>query len=474
MLASSALCALSAAPTHAQQADLEALVRRQAEQIARLEARLNALEATTKPAASSQAQVAPPAVPALAAPAPTPVTSELATRLAKVEQVQAKQSRIDWARGGPEFSSADGSFTFHPRLRLFLDASTTSGSKLDSRNLTGTEGRDFMLGFDGRLGGPLSYLVEVAFTDNKTSVKNVFVAWTQPVGGDNLELSVGNRVTERTMEGSTAINDIHFLERNAVAAATQPQAGYYGMGVRARYLGRGWHIGLEASGNDINELGAANDTALVSTRVHWTPLSTPRGLIHLGAWGYLEDISSGTTSASRNIYIGGHFADALQIRSGTVSGPSSSAAYGVELAESLGPTWAIAEYGHREINAASTHPQIDAYALSAGWFLTGEHIAYAARTGIWGRQTVSKAFNAGGPGAVELVGRYEHAALFENVGLAGVGGAGSAVTVGLNWYLTPNVKLAGSYSAWRTDNASGSIIGPDDGQTLAASMRLTY
>ena len=55
-----------------------------------------------------------------------------------------------------------------------------------------------------------------------------------------------------------------------------------------------------------------------------------------------------------------------------------------------------------------------------------------------------------------------------------LGGEGDALTFGANWFLNPNVRLMGNYIFWKTDNASGPVIGSDNGRTIALSMRLTY
>ena len=388
----------------------------------------------------------------------------------RIATLEPSRGGASWDRGSPELVSRDGNYSFRPRIRMFTDFGSTSGSSSSARNLTGTEQRLFDLGFEGRIGPEFSYLYEAGFGDNRLTVKNAFVAWTRALDSRHLlEFTVGNRVTGRTMDGSTSINDIHFMERNVVASSTQPQKGFYGLGFRGRIYGPDWHVAFEVAGNDVNSLGNADDSTTYSIRTHWNPLKTRTALVHLGAWAYHEDISPAVTTTQRNIFIGGHVPDALMVQSGTIAAPRKGTGAGVEAAGILKSIWIAGEYGGRNVDAA-TDVRFRAGSVSAGWFITGETVAYADKIGIWGRQQVLRPVGRGGWGAIELLSRYEKVTLRNGL----LGGEGDALTFGANWFLNPNVRLMGNYIFWKTDNASGPVIGSDNGRTIALSMRLTY
>ena len=117
-------------PAPLSQAELSHLVQQQALQIQQLEARLRAVEGGQGTAAAT----------------PTPPAPALETRVAALESGQSKLPKVSWAKGAPEFSSADGNTVFRPRGRLFVDASSTDGSAVAERNVSGTEIRSVRLG----------------------------------------------------------------------------------------------------------------------------------------------------------------------------------------------------------------------------------------------------------------------------------------------------------------------------------------
>ncbi|MBT2245628.1 hypothetical protein JQK15_19090 [Sphingobium sp. BHU LFT2] len=480
------------------QTSLEQVAERLAEQEARLKAQAKEIEslkaelakvqkvgevptpgsspAASSPAASAAAvpsQTAPDMVPLRIVGAGRAPSSDAATATRNLLVQAGRIETLDganWDRGSPEFVSKDGNFSFRPRIRMFTDFGATFGSKAKTRNLSGTEQRLFDLGFEGRAGAEFSYLYEAGFGDNRLTVKNAFVAWSRALDSKHiLEIAVGNRVTGRTMDGSTSINDIHFMERNVVASSTQPQKGYYGLGVRGRIYGPRWHVAAEVAGNDVNSAGSANDGVTYSIRSHWNPLRTTNSLLHIAAWGYREQISSSLNGVQRNIYIGGHVPDALQVQSGIIVNPRSGYGAGFELGGVFKSFWFSAEGGGRHLSA-QTDAEFRAASISAGYFLTGETVAYADKIGIWGRQQVLTPVGRGGWGALELLARYETVTL-ENGSL---GGEGKAATIGANWFLTPNVRLMANYIHWSLDNQSGTVTGADAGDTVAMSMRLTY
>lgn len=149
--------AVSSPPAPLSQAELSRLVQQQALQIQQLEARLRAVEGGRGTSGAAVATQAP----------------ALDTRIAALESSQAKAPKVTWSKGAPEFSSADGSVVFRPRGRLFVDASSTDGSSVSDRNISGTEIRSVRLGAEGRY-GILGWAVEGDFADNAVAWKSVY------------------------------------------------------------------------------------------------------------------------------------------------------------------------------------------------------------------------------------------------------------------------------------------------------------
>ncbi len=235
------------------------------------------------------------------------------TTLSPALAAETASASLHWDRGGPEVSSLDGQITFRPKGRVILDAGTTTGSTYPERNVSGDELRTLRLGFDGRVGSHISYSFESDFVDHKAAVKGAYVVWRDHWRGRDVEVTFGNRLSERSQEGSSSSDGTPFMERNAVASAITPLKGFYGLGVIGKVYGDDWHVTAQVAGDDIGNPGVARDTLTYMARGHWNPVKTPAATVHLGAWSYYENFPADLASLSRNTSWAGHFNDRLQV-----------------------------------------------------------------------------------------------------------------------------------------------------------------
>ena len=143
------------------------------------------------------------------------VDAALDERIAKVEAAQAKAPTFSWTKGAPQFTSSDGQVTFRPRGRVFIDTSSTSGSDFAARNITGTEIRSVRLGFEGSY-GILGYAVEGDFADNGVAWKSAYATVDHTLFGREAELTIGNRLNDRGIDGSSGTGNTPFQDRNVV------------------------------------------------------------------------------------------------------------------------------------------------------------------------------------------------------------------------------------------------------------------
>ncbi|HBK46196.1 MAG TPA: porin [Xanthomonadaceae bacterium] len=440
------------------QQQLTELVKAQAEQIRRLETRLQALEGG-------------PAAPAPAEAAGTSAAIE--QRVARIEAAQAKAPAVSWSKGAPEFSSADGSASFRPRGRLFVDSSSTGGSDFADRNISGTEIRSVRLGAEGRY-GRLGWALEGDFADNEVAWKSAYVTVDHRLFGQKADLTVGNRLNDRGLDGSSSTSNTPFSDRNVVGTLILPQRGLFGVGLTERVYGAGWHASLSVAGNDLNNAGDDNDSLAWATRAHWNPLLGKRATVHLGAWAFHEEIAAGASGVLRSPAISGHFNDLVKIAPGSLAGPERGNGYGAEAAGFFGPGWITGEWGTRSLRGVGSDGRYDvdhdAWAVSAGWFLGGGAPAYTAKTGTWGRVKVEDPVTAGGRGAWELKARFEDVDYSE----LPTGGEGHAWTAGLNWYLNDLSRVMLDVVRWQTDNRSGAYLGSDRGYTVNARFQVAF
>ena len=114
--------------------------------------------------------------------------------------------------------------------------------------------------------------------------------------------------------------------------------------------------------------------------------------------------------------------------------------------------------------------QFDATSLSAGLFLFGAKPSFSQKTGSWTKTRVASPVTDGGPGAVELLMRWEDV----DLGVPTVGGDGGAFTLGANWYLSDFSRLMLNVIRWNTENRSGSYLGEDEGTSIVARAQVSF
>lgn len=377
---------------------------------------------------------------------------------------------LNWDRGVPELSSLDGQITFRPKGRIILDVGSTTGSNRPERNLSGDEFRTLRLGFEGRVGGHLAYSFESDFVDRKAVVKGAYLVWRDHWRANDVEFTFGNRLSERSLEGSSGSDGVPFMERNAVASAITPLKGFYGLGVIGKVYGRDWHVATQVAGDDLGKPGVARDTLTYLARGHWNPVKTAAATLHVAAWSYYEDFPADLNSVSRNSSWGGHFNDRLQVPLGALRDPLDGTGYGLELGGVAGTSWTFLEVGRREIQTRTDHVDIDALALSAGWMITGETPSYSSRGGTLGKVHPRAPLSKGGAGAFELALRYQ---LLDNSD-APSGAKGREATVGVNWRLEEWLRLMVNVSHWDIEHKVGKFAGKDAGDSLAGRLQVAF
>lgn len=480
-----ALCAmgliLSANPVMAQSPnpDLAELVRQQARKIDQLEQRVDALSASRASPADSRANDEAKAV--YKTQGNTPPDANVTSLRREVEQLktaQANSLQVDWSSGAPKFSSPEGDFSFEPFGRIQYDYSTTGGSSYEARDINGTEFRRLRLGVKGQLMDPIFYILQLDFTDSDVSVLSAYIGTDFELGENSIDLALGNKFNDRSLSGSTSSKWIWFLERNVVANNVIPENGYFLSGASAAVYGDGpWHASLQVAKGSLSDDNTESDNTTVLSRAHYNPLLTDNAMVHLGAWGFYEDFERAQQpTISQRARVTAHFNDNVRVESDTIDRPKTSTGYGFELAGSVGPFATAAEYGRRDIDtrpdSATGDTDYDAYAVQAGYFLTGEKHGYSGKSGVWTRPDIANPVTQGGWGAWEVLARYE-ALDYDNRPLLR-GGTGHDTTVGLNWWVNAYTRFMFNWTHWDTNNRVGEFTGADDGDTFAARAQVVF
>lgn len=503
------------AQTSPTNSELANLVKQQAAQIKRLNARLDALEAqkqnTAQAAAANNTTVAHQPMPATPpqgdnipiepglsnAPAPT-ANNRTAALQKEIDSLKAHTVKADFSGGAPQFSSPGGDITFGIHGRIQYDMSGTFGSDYDggdyalpgggtdhlnSRNIAGTEFRRLRLDAEGQLTKPVKYKLELDFAGSGVGLRDVYLATAKKFQLGEGVIYLGSKFADASLDGRTSSKYIWFTERNLVANAITQDPGAYNIGATGEFYGNdNDHISLAVTKGSTSDSNNSSDNLLIRSRAHWDPIATDDVILHVGANGYYQNYDGERTSSlNDNVPIAGHYNGNLRIESGLIGDPKDSTAYGFELAGLTGRFAAGAEWAHRTISLRDTAKDFDfdTYAGQVGYSLTGEKFGYSKKQGVWTHPDVAHPIDQGGIGAWQLMARYQ-AIQFPNDSDFN-GGSGHGTTVGLSWYPNVYVRALLDYTRWQTHNhpapgtpGDAGYYGADDGNTINARAQVVF
>lgn len=386
---------------------------------------------------------------------------------------------LKWGKGLPEFMTPDKQYAFRIRGRILTDYGAAFGSRFHDQNVSRTSLRAVRLGVEGRA-RQLSWVFEGDYSNNEVSVVSAYATWSDRMARHMVEYTLGNKFNDRGFDGSTGSAETVFLDRDLVATAILPVKGWYGLGGTFKIYGDGWHVSTQITGNDVNASNISNnlrDDLTYAFRSHWIPWRSKDALIHLGAWGFYEDVKPGATF-SQKIRMLARTNDAFAARINTLP-IANSLAGGLEAFGIWKTAWVLGEYGVRDIAFRRTYGTTDfgahrgtvqAASLQTGVFLTGETPNYYALTGQWASPRVLDPVTRGGPGAWELAVRGDWLDGWKMQG----GTRGWSATAGVNWYLLDYMRLMLNYTHAHVDNQKGPYIGPTGGNIVGMRAGITF
>lgn len=386
---------------------------------------------------------------------------------------------LKWGRGLPAITTPDGQYSIRIRGRILADYGASFGSDYHEQNVSRTRLRAARLGVEGRA-KQLSWVFESDFSDNSPSIMSAFATWSTKFGSHLTEFSLGNKFNERGFDGSTGSDATVFLDRDLVANAILPVKGWYGLGGAFKIFGENWHFAAQISGDDVNSVNSANnlrDDLTYEARAHWIPYRSKESLIHLGAWGFYEDVKP-TAQFTQNIRLLARTDDAFSARINTVP-LANSLAGGLEFFAIWKSAWLLGEYGVRHMQFRNSYNGVDlgghtgtmqAASLQAGLFLTGETPNYFAHTGQWAAPRVLSPVLDGGPGAWEVALRGD----WLDANDIPSGGNAWTTTAGVNWYLVNYARLMLNYTYAYVNNRTSQYPGVTGGNIVAMRAGITF
>jgi phosphate-selective porin OprO/OprP len=428
--------------------------------------------------------------------------------------------------GKPMLASADGRFTANIRAIVMFDA----GAYLQKDNLPaaitgaardlndGTNFRRARFGIDGKLFKDFDYALIYEFGGSGAEdTGHIQEAWAQYNGLKPFRIRVGAFEPNIGLSAATSTSQMPFLERassaeiargvaagdsrSAVQVAANGILGEGDSGLAAR-----WFFSTAATGNTVGTFNSAASSFNVQPfgeqqawigRIAFAPFHSTDWQAHFGLnmqYVFHPNDATGGTNPRYPVQLrdrpelridGTRLIDTGAIDSRHIT------VYGGEAGLTVRNFLLEGEYFKYDIERRNTtatplgNPDFDGWYVQGVWVITGEPRPYNPAEARFDAPKMAYNFNpsAGTWGTWELGARYSEVNLNWNDGAFGRatptggvrGGEQKIATIGLNWYLNPDIRLMLDYSHVQVDrlNAAGADIGQEF-NTIALRSQLTF
>ena len=300
--------------------------------------------------------------------------------------------------------------------------------------IDGTEIRRARLYVQGCLYERVEFKAQYDFAGGAVDVKDVYMG----VRGLAVGVRLGHFKEPFSLEELASSNYVNFMERSLINAfAPSRNVGFRvaGTAYDERF---GWAAGVFRDTDGFG-FGAGNNYNLTG-RISGTPVyrNGGRHLLHLGVGYSRKEVDEAVRFRSGpGIHLAPRFVDTGPI-------PASSARLiDLEAALVLGAFSLQGEYVDTSVNTVDGDLSFDGFYVFASFFVTGENRSYSRGDGSFDRLRPRRNFLVdGGLGAFELVARYSELDLTDG---PVVGGELASLTLGLNWYLNPMIRVMTNY-----------------------------
>ena len=368
----------------------------------------------------------------------------------------AKPGTLDvfWNQG-IRMESADGAFKLRLGGRLQNDWGILSPDQDLRDELSneagkgnGTDWRRARLALSGSVYERFGTKLEFDFAGGNAALRDAYIEMLKlPWVGT---ARVGHFKEPMSLDEMTSDSYTMFIERSVMNAfAPSRNTGFMVQNAPLEQR-MTWAFGAFRSTNDTTGNGFSEDsTDNLTGRVTGLPWYEEDGrhLLHLGAavtQKFLDETSIRFQQRPEVKLGNPSFVDTGTIPANTTQ------VVNPELALVYGPFSFQAEYAHAFVQSDQVEdPDFWGLYAQASWFLTGESRPYKTSEGVFDRVVPERNFDLkGGLGAWEVALRYSHLDLDD----ADVdGGILNDGTLGLSWYMNPNVRTSINYVAANLD-----------------------
>ncbi|MFC0406704.1 OprO/OprP family phosphate-selective porin [Roseomonas elaeocarpi] len=378
----------------------------------------------------------------------TPSQGQSSGQAQSSTQAQKPANGLAWRNDRLTLTLADGDFTISPLLRFDLDGVSFFDQHSPNGFDSGTQVRRGRVGVRGTFLRDFEYNVTWEFGSYPSRTNTLFeaqVAWNGLGWGT---VRAGTFTIQHLPEYAASSYDLLFLERASITNIVASLASgdtREAVGLEAR--GDRWNTSVYGTAGVTSTLHDNKQRGLVGRAVALL-VDNPVAQFQLGFDGAAQ-FDPGTSPGADSIRLrdypelrgdnANRFLDTGGIRA------KDAYAYGPEAAGKIGPVYLEALYQHVVVDVPGAGSRdFDGWYVQTAVPLVGPPRQRVRNTGTWSRPRTQGLIDPlnGNWGALEAVGRYSTVSLRDGVVR---GGEQSIWTGGLNWYLSPNLKVQAEY-----------------------------
>ncbi len=325
---------------------------------------------------------------------------------------------------------------------------------------SGTEMRRARLFVDGQLDEGWDYKLQIDFADNDLDVKDAYLKHNW--------LTLGQFKAPQSLEALTSSKYTTFIERSQVVDTF---AIGRRIGAGADFSGGNWTGGVAVFGQNADVQDSGKDEGMgVSGRFTYLPWKTDSGFLHLGVWGSFEEPQNTVDEVVRyRARPESHVTSVRLIDTSTIDNVNDIMKLGLEGAWVMDSIAVQGEYIKADVSRKTTDvldPKVDVdfdgYYVQASYLTGGNSRAY--KGGQFGRTKASDAW--------EFAIRYSTLDLAEQSGvIGGRGGEQTIITLGVNYYISPYLRIMANYADVETKNFNDGS--PEESPSLV-QFRVAY
>ena len=370
-------------------------------------------------------------------------TATLEQRIQALEkQLQANAGLVATTTNGRSIAFARDDYSFQLGGRLQLDAAAYDPKQEGNDFGDGTRIRRLFLDIRGTVYERWNYRFQYDFarpSGSDSSARGIRDAWIQYTGFAPA-ITFGQFKEPFGLEHLTSSLNTTFIELGLTNVFTPDRRIGLGLSDNSRHWSYSLGVFGEPAEGDVPDEG--HESWDITGRLTYAPLNSDGNVVHLGLAGRQHTPEDSGGSLRFRERPESNVTDVQLIDTDTLTNVKDVQYLGLEAATVFGPLSIQGEWvdTHLSRDSGAENLNLSAWYTYASLFLTGESRSY--KNGIFDRITPKAIVGQGGIGAWQVALRYSKADL--NDGPV-IGGEEEDVTLGVNWYATPNIRFAANY-----------------------------